>query len=188
MNEASSPDLRLSRSVHVVLCGGDRWYVVYTQPHKEVQVQYELAKQGFNTFLPKLRRTVRHARRRETKSTPFFPRYLFVALHLGRDRWRSVNGTNGVVRLVSAGEAPTAMPSGIIEAMAARCDANGHLNLDESLSVGDRVRVLSGPFADLVGELACIDDETRVRVLIDILGGKIPVSIERGMLVPEFAA
>jgi transcriptional antiterminator RfaH len=35
--------------------------------------------------------------------------------------------------------------------------------------------VTAGPFADLIGTLERLDDNDRVRVLLDILGGKVPV-------------
>src|SRR5262245_51476055 len=54
---------------------GERWYVAYTQPHREARAQAHLVFQGFRTFLPHNRKTVRHARKLRTVSSPLFPRY-----------------------------------------------------------------------------------------------------------------
>ncbi len=170
------------------LVEGERWYVVHTQPHREVRAQAHLAAQGFRIFLPRHRKTVRHARKLKAVSAPLFPCYLFVVLDLGRDRWRSVNGTFGVVRLVSGEESPIPVPAGVVETMVSKCSVDGHLNLGRSLEVGDRVRVLSGPFADLIGELTRIDGAERVRVLLRLPGSEIPVSIGDDALVRTFAA
>jgi transcriptional antiterminator RfaH len=170
------------------LYGGERWYAVHTRPHREFGAQTQLAAQGFRTFLPLHRKTARHARRLRTVSAPFFPRYLFVALDLGRDRWRSVNGTFGVTSLVMGTEFPAAVPSGVVEALGATCTADGHLHPGSVLGIGDRVRVLTGPFADLVGELARIDGAARVTVLLQLLGGEVPVSIPRVALMEACAA
>ncbi len=159
------------------LIEGERWYVVHTQPHRESRAQAHLTAQGFRAFLPRHRKTVRHARKLKTVSAPLFPCYLFVVLDLGRDRWRSVNGTFGVLRLVAGDESPIPVPAGVVASMVAKCGSDGHLNLGRSLEVGDRVRVLSGPFADLIGELTRIDGAERVRVLLRLLGSEIPVSI-----------
>jgi len=83
-----------------------RWYVAAVQPGREDSAERHLARQGFATFAPRHLRTVRHARRAMTRKVPLFPGYLFVALDLARDRWRSVNGTFGVRGLVAAGPAP----------------------------------------------------------------------------------
>jgi transcription elongation factor/antiterminator RfaH len=170
------------------LSNGERWYVVYTQPHRELRAQTQLAAQGFLTFLPRYVKAVRHARKLSTVSAPFFPRYLFVALDLARDRWRSVNGSFGVASLVMADEFPVAIPSGIVESLGAACTADGHLCLGETLRPGDCARLLSGPFADMVGELARIDGAGRVTVLLRLLGGEVPVSVPRAALMPARAA
>jgi transcriptional antiterminator RfaH len=166
------------------LLDGERWYVVRTLPHCEARAQGQLSAQGFRTFLPRFTKTVRHARKLRSIMAPFFPRYLFVALDLKRDRWRSINGTFGVCSLVMAGEAPAPVARGVVESLYASCDANGRLRAGGGLDIGDRVRVLTGPFADLVGYLVRIDGRERVQVLLRFLGGEVPVSIERTALVP----
>jgi transcription elongation factor/antiterminator RfaH len=164
------------------------WYAVHAKPRRELQAQAQLSLQGFRTFLPRFRKTVRHARKLTTVSAPFFDRYLFVALDLDRDRWRSVNGTFGVTRLVANATGPTPLPPGVIEAMIGASDEHGFINVGHALAVGDSVRVLSGPFADLVGVLVRADGARRVQVLLQLLGGAVAVSIDRGHLAATRAA
>ena len=75
------------------LAQGARWYLVHTRPNSERKAEINLEAQGFKTFLPQIDRTIRHARRLTTVRRPLFPRYLFVCLDIGRDRWLSINGT-----------------------------------------------------------------------------------------------
>jgi transcription antitermination factor NusG len=142
----------------------------------------QLAAQGFHTFLPRYRKTVRHARKLMTVNAPFFNRYLFVALDLSRDRWRSIYGTFGVTSLISDGTSPIPVPKGIIESLINISDANGFIKLGDGLRVGEPVRVLTGPFADLIGELVRLDGTRRAQVLLQLLGSVVPVSIDRGHL------
>jgi transcriptional antiterminator RfaH len=181
---------RLPRNAHTPLrlTGGDRWYVVYTQPHREFRARTQLANQGFHTFLPRYRKTVRHARKLMTVSAPFFQRYLFVALDLGRDQWRSVNGTFGVASLVTDGTFPSPVPHGLVESLVNVSDLDGFLDLGDSLKVGEHVRVLTGPFADLVGELIRLDGARRARVMLQLLGGLVAATIDRSDLMPSRAA
>jgi transcription elongation factor/antiterminator RfaH len=164
------------------------WYAVYTRPRRELRAQVQLSIQGFPTFLPRFRKTVRHARKLVTVSAPFFDRYLFVALDLDRDRWRSVNGTFGVTGLVANRTGPIPLPPGVIEAMIDASDAHGFVNVGRALRVGECVRVLTGPFADLVGVLVRADGARRVQVLLQLLGGTVAVSIDRGHLAAARAA
>src|SRR3954466_10002823 len=87
-----------------------RWYAVYCQPHRERSAAQNLLKQGFDTFLPLRRKIHRHAGKIEAVSAPLFPGYLFVRLDIALHRWRCVNGTYGVIRLVMQGERPSPMP------------------------------------------------------------------------------
>ena len=84
--------------------------VVRTQPHRETQATRQLDNQKFRVFVPRILKSRRHARKFETIRAPLFPRYIFIALDLGRDRWRSVNGTLGVDRLLTRGGEPEPVP------------------------------------------------------------------------------
>jgi transcriptional antiterminator RfaH len=168
-DEAAAP-LAASRS------NGERWYAVHTLPFAEARAEAQLRRQGFQTFQPKRHKTVRHARRLSTVEAPFFPRYLFVALDLARHRWRSVNGTFGVSRLVMWGDQPHPVPRGVVEALIAAADSRGILQLSSKLQVGGSVRLMAGPFAEQIAILDDLDDRGRVRVLLDILGRRVAIS------------
>ena len=94
---------------------GERWYVATTSPHKERVAEANLAKQNYRSFLPIHLETRRHARKFKTVLAPVFPSYIFVVLDVGRQRWRSVNGTLGVQRLIADGERPLAVAPGVVE-------------------------------------------------------------------------
>jgi transcriptional antiterminator RfaH len=163
---------------------GSRWYAVQCHAHRERAAALHLANQAFFVFLPLREKSRRHARRIETVRAPFFPGYLFVRLDSRWDRWRSVNGTFGVARLVMQGERPAPVPRGVVEALRDSCSEGGILRLRADLSPGQSVRVLTGPFADFIGRLDRLADAGRVRVLLDIMGGRTPVLLARESVEP----
>jgi transcription elongation factor/antiterminator RfaH len=165
------------------LSAGERWYVARTLPNREAGAASQLAAQGFRVFLPRIARTVRHARKMRQVRAPAFPAYLFVAFDLNRDRWRSVNGTFGVARLVGADELPMPVPRGVVEAILGTVDETGVCRFDQGFATGQRVRVISGPFAEQLGELVRLDGAGRVRVLLEIMGGRIPAIVRSSDLV-----
>ena len=166
------------------LTASERWYAVHTLPFAEPRAEGQLHRQGFRTFQPKRHKTVRHARRLSTIEAPFFPRYLFIVLDLGRHQWRSVNGTFGASRLVMRGEQPHPVPHGVIEALVAAADARGILQLGRNLQVGGPVRLLAGPFAEQLAILDHLDESGRVRVLLDILGRQVTISTGANNVLP----
>ena len=170
----------------VALEGAQRWYVAQTLPHKESGAEQHLRNQGFATFLPRRQKTRRHARKLDTVLAPFFPRYLFLVMDLTRDRWRSVNGTYGVASLIMGEVAPKPVPAGIVERLRAQADGRGVLRYDPraALRPGDSVRLLSGPFAEQVGCLERLDDQGRVRVLLEIMSGRVSVDLGGDAVMP----
>ncbi len=161
-----------------------RWYAVHCQAHREHMAAVHLANQDFTAFLPCREVTRRHARKIETVRRPFFPGYLFVQFDPTRDRWRSIDGTFGVVRILKRNEQPAPVPRGIVEALRENCNEAGLLGVQVDLTPGQSVRVVRGPFLDFVGELDQLNDAGRVRVLLDIMGGRTPVFLPRNYLVP----
>jgi len=158
---------------------GARWYVVHTQPNREACADLNLRRQGFRTYLPRYARRRRHARREDTVARPLFPRYVFVALDLARDRWRAIHSTFGVSRLVLASEAPLPVPDGVVDEIRARETGDGlvTLGLPANLGPGSRVRLIEGIFADARGMLERIVDERRVAVLLELLGREVRVLV-----------
>jgi transcription elongation factor/antiterminator RfaH len=165
---------------------GERWYVVQTQPHREAIAKFNLASQGFRTFLPRYTKTVRHARALKTISAPLFSRYLFVVLNLGRDRWRSVNGSRGVTSLIMQQENPVPVLDGIVETLLASSTEDGEVRFLSEVKAGGRVRLVAGPFAEQLGIIERLGESGRVRVLLDMMNGGIPIDLYRRDIVPVF--
>ncbi|HRD45882.1 MAG TPA: transcription termination/antitermination NusG family protein [Caulobacter sp.] len=157
-----------------------RWYVVNTKAGREPQASANLVRQGYGVFLPVLRKTVRHARRQTEKLVAYFPGYLFVQLDLSRDRWRPIESTVGVLRMIKAQTAPLAAPSGLVEALQAQADGQGVvLPRDSELRPGQSVRIANGPFAERLATVDRMSGENRVRVLLAIMGQEMPVELDR---------
>jgi transcriptional antiterminator RfaH len=167
----------------LTLEGRERWFVAHTLPKSERKAEMHLCAQGFRAYLPQIRKTIRHARQFRNVQAPLFPRYIFLILDLARDRWLSVRSTVGVASLFTCDGRPVPVPEGVVEGLIEHSE--GQLTgLDAGLTKGQSVRILSGPFADLVGTLDRLDDAGRTRVLLEIMGTSVPVVIPRIALSP----
>jgi transcriptional antiterminator RfaH len=157
----------------------ERWYVVHTQVNGEGRADLNLRRQGFATYLPRYARRRRHARRQDVVRRPLFPRYLFVALDLARDRWRAIHSTFGVDRLVLAGEEPLPVPQGVVEEIRAREGGDGlvALGLPAGVGPGSSVRLVDGIFADAKGVIERIADDRRIAILLELLGREVGVFV-----------
>lgn len=159
------------------------WYVVQAQPGRERLALMHLGRQSFVAFCPTRLKTRRSGHKHVDVKAPFFPGYLFVSLDLDCERWRSINGTVGVIRLVAFGSGgrPTPLPRGFVERLQELND--GNCPIANELRAGDRVRVIGGPLDDLCGALEGASDHERVTILLSLLGKETRVSLRRGSLI-----
>jgi transcription elongation factor/antiterminator RfaH len=181
---AQSASQKPSQNLSPMLGDGQRWYAVHTLPLSEARAQGHLENQSFRTFLPRRRKTVRHARKMSTVEAPFFPRYLFVALDLTRHQWRRVNGTFGVSRVVMRGDEPCPVPRGVVETLIDSADGRGILQLGQRLKVGAQVRLMAGPFAEYLAILDRLDDCGRVHLLLELMGRQVSISAHCNDVLP----
>jgi transcriptional antiterminator RfaH len=160
------------------------WYVVQTQVNSETKATQNLMRQGYDVYLPRYLKRRRHARKVDFAAKPLFPRYLFVAVNMATQRWRSIQSTFGVSHLVSYGDAPAPVPNGVVDALKAREDDKGFIRFDAKpvFLPGDKIRVLAGAFMDNAGLFNGLADHDRVSILLDMLGRKVRVLLDADMV------
>ena len=165
-----------------------RWYVVHTQARAEEKAFWHLRNQGFHCFLPRIVELRRHARQAKAVLASLFPRYLFVRLDLDSTRWRTINGTRGVVRLLADGERPLPLPTGAVEMLLNKCDGRGALPLTAMglFARGLKIRIKSGLFSGQSGEIADIfaQGRDRVTVLLTLLGAQAELELPSYAIEP----
>jgi transcriptional antiterminator RfaH len=159
---------------------GKRWYVVQTRPQAEGKATTHLARQGFEIYFPRYLKRRRHARRIDMVAAPLFPRYLFVAIDVAVQRWRSVQSTIGVARLVCNGDRPAEVPDSIISNLRRGEDDRGFVRLEKApaFKLGDKIRVLDGVFSSCLGLFEGMTDGERIAILLDMLGRKVKVVLD----------
>ena len=157
-----------------------RWYVAQTHPHAEAKAALHLGRQGFSVYLPRYLKRRRHARRTENVPAPLFPRYLFIAVDMATQRWRSIHSTIGVTRMVCHGDQPAAVDNSIIDGLRRREDACGFVQVERRIEfvTGDKIRVQEGVFASCLGLFEGVTDAERVSILLDLLGRKVRVVLD----------
>jgi transcriptional antiterminator RfaH len=164
------------------------WCVVNTLPHQEARAERNLLRQGFRAWLPVLRRVRRHARRQDMVRAPVFPGYLFVELDLEREAWSPINSTYGVRQLLAHDARPDTLPERFVVDLRNTIGEDGICALSrgcDGLRPGARVRIAWGPFANSIATILDLAPKERVLLLLDLLGGKVKMTMSRLALAPE---
>lgn len=161
------------------------WYLVYCKPRQETVARENLARQGYETYLPFMRDARRRRGRRTTVIAPMFPRYLFIHLSSQTDNWGPIRSTLGVVSIVRFGREAARVPDGLMTALRSREDAQGVQILPvEEYKPGSRVRITQGSFAGYEGIFQAASGRDRVTVLLDILGRDARTTVDSASIEP----
>jgi transcriptional antiterminator RfaH len=155
----------------------NQWYLIQFKPNSHRLAQRNLHRQGFETFLPMQNITRRKNSRFVSDLQPLFAGYMFVSVNSELAPWHAINSTIGVSRLVSFGGKPKPLPVQLISGLMLRCDASGTLLPPKSLSAGDSVEILTGPFANFIATVDTIDPKQRIWVLLDFMGQKTRMQV-----------
>ena len=154
------------------------WYVLYTKPRCEAQVEAHLGADGIEAYFPVM--PVLSPRRGRSTVRPFFPCYLFAHFDLGTIGVSHINWMVGMRHLVAFGGLPATVDDTVIARI--RQHLNQALVMDkqgEILKRGDKVLITSGPLQDIEAVFdRRLSATGRVRVLVQYLQRTTVVEIE----------
>jgi transcription elongation factor/antiterminator RfaH len=163
------------------------WYVLHTKSRFENVVNDGLTRKQIEVFLPKM--TVK-SKRRDRKAmirVPLFPGYVFVKTDLHPQHHLEIVKTAGAVRLIGSKQGPVPVPDETLASLKIMVSTDLPVNTGNRLQKGDRVMVVSGPFAGVTGTFVRYGGQGRVIVNIEALGqyAGVEVSEEDLEILPK---
>ena len=105
------------------------------------------------------------------------PGYVLVNMELNEDSWALVKGTPGVTGFVGASQEPVPLTQPEVDRLLHRETAE-RPRTRAQYSIGESVKVISGPLRDFSGEISEInEDAAKLKVLVSIFGRETPVEV-----------
>ena len=153
------------------------WFVAQLNPNCANIAERNLKRQGFETFLPLEKATQPRGAKFLSVKRPLFPGYIFVAFNEAHGRWRAINSTYGISRLVSFGNKPSKVPRELVDQLRARCVDGALVTASSTFSPRDSVALTTGPFVNFVATVDQILPNQRVFILMDILGRETRMAV-----------
>lgn len=164
-----------------------RWYIVHTYSGHENKVKVNLEKRIeymnmgekiFRVEVPQKTVTQVKAGKKQEKEEKIFPGYVLVEMIMDDDSWYVVRHTAGVTKFVGSAKRPVAAKDSEIKKIIHRTQTQTQkIQLD--IKTGDKVRIISGPFADFVGDITEVyPDKSKLRANVSIFGRETPVELE----------
>ena len=165
------------------------WYVVNTYAGHENRVKENLEKRletmGISDNLfrivvaEEVQIEVKNEKSKEVVKN-IFPGYLFVEMIMTDEAWYVVRNTPGVTGFIGSsggGAKPIPVKDPEIEKILRRIGQSDKV-VEVDFTVGDNVKILSGPFSGMEGKIESMNDATQIAtVLIILFGRETPTDI-----------
>jgi transcriptional antiterminator NusG len=163
-----------------------RWYVVNTYSGHENKVKQNLEHRVVSLSQQRAVRqvvvpteTVQEMKDNQKVSVEkrTMPGYVLVNMELTDDSWQLVKGTPGVTGFVGASNEPVPLTQPEVDRLLHR-EVAQKVATKAQFSIGESVKVISGPLSDFSGEISEInEDASKLKVLVSIFGRETPVEV-----------
>lgn len=154
----------------------ENWYAIQVRPRCESLVMELLSDKICERFLPSYESRRRWSDRWKRLERPLFPGYVFGRFRLAEKH--AVVTTSGVVRIVGIGQMPSPIADAEIAALQQLAQQRIPVSPHEFVSVGESIRLRSGPFAGLTGIVVRNNGESRLVVSVNLLRRSVAVEVE----------
>lgn len=164
-----------------------RWYIVHTYSGYENKVKTDLEKRIeymnmgdkiFRIEVPQKTVTQMKAGKKQEKEEKIFPGYVLVEMIMDEDSWYVVRHTSGVTKFVGSAKKPIPAKESEIKKILHRSSSQVE-KIELDVKVGDKVRIISGPFADFDADIIEVyPDKSKLRANVSIFGRETPVELE----------
>jgi transcription termination/antitermination protein NusG len=163
------------------------WYVVHCYSGYENKVRHAIEQRIetmgmrdkiFDVIVPTEEEIEVKDGKRRTVERRVFPGYILVEMKMDEDSWYVVRNTPGVTGFVGMGNDPTPLRPEEVKQIMDRMSEEAP-KVKVTFKVGQKVRIVDGPFNDFIGTVAAIDaDKSKVRVMVNFFGRDTPVELD----------
>ena len=159
------------------------WYVVHTYSGYENKVKDNIEKSVENNGMKDLIFDVRvpvedvveiKGNKRVKSQRKVYPGYVLVRMIETSESWYLVRNTRGVTGFVGPGSKPVPLTDEEVTKLGVE-----YIPIELDLSVGESVRVVSGPLENFIGTVDALDPERqKVKLTVSIFNRDTPVELD----------
>ncbi len=181
------PYASVTADIDPVAADGRAWYVIHCYSGNEDKVRHNILQRIesmamdtliFDVVVPTEDEVNIKNGERQIVEKKVFPGYILVYMILTEESWYMVRNTPGVTGFVGMGNDPTALQPEEVARILKRMESESP-RINVTFRMGERVRIVDGPFEDFYGKVSEIDmDRATVRVMVNFFGRETPVELD----------
>ena len=167
-----------------------QWYVVNTYSGHENKVKEKLEMRAnsmdmkdyiFRVIVPEQKEVEVKDGVSKEKVKKMFPGYILVEMVMSDEAWFVVRNTPGVTGFIGSsgkGAKPTPLQPYEVDNLLKSMDIE-RIDIKNDLKVGDKIKIVDGPFAGMFGKIDTIDEENKVvNAIVDLFGQETTIECE----------
>ena len=166
-----------------------KWYVVHTYSGYENKVASNLEKTIANHNMKNMIQEVKipteivteikDGKERQTEKK-IFPGYVLVKMILNNESWYIVRNIRGCTGFVGSSTKPIPLSPEEVKKLGVEVKS-----VKLSYKIGESVKIIDGPLANLIGKVESIDTENKtVKVTVSMFGRETPAELNLGQIEP----
>ena len=160
-----------------------KWYVAHTYSGYENKVKEDLEKTVENRGLQDMILEISYPTeevvemkdgKRKVVTRKMLPGYVMIKMIMNDKTWYVVRNTRGVTGFVGPGSKPVPLTDEEVTKLGVE-----YIPIELDLSVGESVRVVSGPLENFIGTVEALDPERqKVKLTVSIFNRHTPVELD----------
>ena len=160
-----------------------KWYVAHTYSGYENKVKEDLEKTVENRGLQDMILEISYPPeevvemkdgKRKVVTRKMLPGYVMIKMIMNDKTWYIVRNTRGVTGFVGPGSKPVPLTDEEVTKLGVE-----YIPIELDLSVGESVRVVSGPLENFIGTVEALDPERqKVKLTVSIFNRDTPVELD----------
>lgn len=168
-----------------------KWYVIHTYSGYEKKVKANMEAMVHNRGMEDVIFDIRIPMEdyveakdgvSKAKERKMFPSYVLVNMIMNDETWYLVRNTRGVTGFVG----PASKPVPLTDEEVLLLGVTDNKELFDNYEIGELVKVINGPFKDLVGKIDDFNyDKGKVKVCISMFGRDTIVELDFNQIIKE---
>jgi transcription termination/antitermination protein NusG len=164
-----------------------QWYVVHTYSGHEYKVTQALKQRVktmglsdkiFEVIVPLKDKFAIRKGEKIKKQEKVFPGYILIKMVFSDNAWLIVRTTPGITGFVGASKKPQPISKEEVEKIITTI-SESKAEYKAKYSIGEPVKITSGPFAEFLGTVEEVDKEKgKLKILVSIFGRETPVEVD----------
>lgn len=147
------------------------WFALYTKPRSEFKAAKQIEETAVEFYLPSVTRLKQWSDRKKKVTEPLLRGYIFIFAD-EKERILSLSQPS-VVRCVCDKGSPAKIPSWQIDNLRKMLQTDTEYIIKEGLVPGVKIRILDGPFKDVIAVYREDTNEKTIAVSIELLNRSV---------------